>query len=67
MQRPRLRRGLGTARGSSLQKGVAVGVKEAAAVGGQRQAVVADAAVHGAKGRQQAAPGVEAALQHLLA
>ncbi len=52
---------------SPLQEGEAVRVEQAAAVGRQIQAVVGDAGMDGAERGEQAAPGVEAALQHLFA
>jgi hypothetical protein len=60
----------GGARGglwAALEEGVLVGVEEGAAVSGEAQVLVGDAAVDGAAEGEQAAPGVVAALEHLLA
>ena len=47
---------------ASFQEGEAVGVEQAAAVGGQAEVFVLDPAVDGPEGGQQPAPRVEAAL-----
>ena len=57
----------GRAGRAPFQEREAVGVEEVAAVGGQAQILVLDAAVDGAEGGQQAAPGVVPPLQHLFA
>jgi len=54
-------------RPAALQERVAVGVEEAAAVGGQAQRVVLDARVHGAEEREDAVPGGGRALQRIFA
>ncbi len=50
-----------------FQKREAARVEQPAAVRGHKPAVVIDAAIDGAEGRQQPRPGVEADLQHLFA
>ena len=58
-----LPRGVGRA---AFEERVAVRVKEAAAVGREAEFVVLDAAVDGAEGGEQAAPGVVAAFEKFL-
>ena len=53
--------------GAAFEERVAVGVEQAAAVGGQAQRVVLDAAVHGAEQREHAVPGGGRALERVLA
>ena len=57
----------GRAGPAAFEEREAVGVEQAAAVGGQAQLLVLDAAVDGAEGGEQPRPGVVPALQHLLA
>ena len=52
---------------AAFEEREAVGVEQAAAVGGQAQRVVLDAAVHGAEEREQAVPGGGGRLQRVLA
>ena len=52
---------------TAFEEGEAVGVEEVATVGRQAQILVLHTSEDSAKGRQEAAPGVAAALQHLLA
>ena len=52
---------------AAFEERKAVGIEQPTAVSGQFEVVVPDAAVNGAKGRQQAAPGIVAAFQDFLA
>ena len=52
---------------AAFEEGEAVGIEEAAAVGGQLEPVVLDAAVDGPEGGEQPAPGIVPPLQDFLA